>query len=214
MRIDSETVAYVIGLIVVIGASVAISVLKAKRLKERKEEERQREEKRLEARSAPSATVPARSAARQNSSDPFPDYRPDPFAVANSYEGTLSSAQLREWLLDFAAAEKAGADRPEKADEKPVFARYLYENGFSYRAIRKIRGYAPQNRLAGVEFEEKKRPVLPVCSARNNEIKMPAQEPKTAPKEIWVRQRAQTASLQKKDIKSMREQYEAFYIRK
>ncbi len=214
MGVGSESVAFVIGLIVIIGVSVVVSVLKFKKLGQMKEEERKREEERFKARSAPKASAPKPVASRKKTSDPFPDYRPDPFAVADSYAGTLSPAQFNEWLLDFAAAEKAGAARPERTDAKPVFARYLFENGFSYRLIRKIRGYAPQNRLAGVRFAKKDRPKLPECSVRNDEIALPPQEPKPAPNEIWVRQRVAVEILPKKDIKSMQAQFESFYMGK
>lgn len=159
--------------------------------------------------------VPPVSPAWQSAqnANPFPDYDADPFAGVRSEEtGTLSPAQYNEWLLDFAAAERAGAPRPAKGSTRPIFARYLLDSGFSYRQLRKLCGYTPQNRLNGTLPPEKIKPAAISCLWQNAHVPLPPQESKSAVRHVELPQQAIIMPLSRKDVP--RAEYESFYIGK
>lgn len=137
---------YVI-IIVAVVVSIVMAIVRIDKLKTDKERRKLEEERKRKSRVAPDYVDRAKPVPKNLRPNPFPDYREKYFAESKREKiATLTPAQYNEWLLDFAAAEKANAPRPE-AKGDPVFKRYLYESGFSYRFLRKLSGYAPQNRL-------------------------------------------------------------------
>ncbi len=166
-------------IVVVVIVGIVISAVRAEKLKKQKEEERRRKEEQRTSvyqSTAVAKKKPPVSTASVKRTDPFPAYKTDPFARAAEEKATLSSAQLNEWLLDFAAAEKAGAKRPA-AKTRPVYARTLHASGFSYRQLRKLRGFVPQNRLHPIDCLPKRKPAALSCLLRNeNFVPLPQEE--------------------------------------
>lgn len=108
-------------------AGIIISVLRIKRLNETRKAEREKEDERFKVRPSDFAAVDSQIAKDKPTADFVSVVKDDPFAGALD-DSSLSPAQLNEWLLDFAAAEKAGANRPEPR-ELPAIARRVYAGG-------------------------------------------------------------------------------------
>ena len=213
-----------ISFVIIIIIGIVISIVKVSSGRKRREENERREQEKRDAmireaqrrvkereekKTPPRTSTQKRSVAR----DPFPSYRVKPFDENVTYASSLSAAQLNEWLLDFAAAEKAGAPRPEVGKIKPLFARYLYDNDFNYRLLRKIRGYTPQNRLGFVKCANKIKPQTLDCDCSNGHFDLPLPEKKLSPS-AYLRQKSVTVELPKKNFKERRQMYESFYLNK
>lgn len=220
---------------VLIIVGIVITVVKVTSQKKRKEEQERREQekrdeqiremkKRVQENNKQKRTPQAQTQSasqrsqssppkRDNASrDPFPTYIVNPFDEQITYAASMSAAQLNEWMLDFAAAEKAGAARPEVGKIKPLFARYLYESGFNYRLLRKISGYTPQNRLQFNASVNKIKPAFSAPTVSNGHIELPLPDRKSPPSAAYVRQKGATVELPKKNFKERRELYESFYV--
>lgn len=199
--------------IIAVVASIVLSVLRGKKIKERREEEERRRQERMRSSAPPTPPVqrPAQPSKPRVDIDPFPSYRPDPFANAQGANtGTLSPAQLNEWLIDFTMAEQAGVDRPPKKDTPSKFARYLHSIDFSYRELRKRSGYTPQNLLTVNKTAQKRKPSALSTVLRNTYGFTARYEQKLAPadksKKQYVKRYAEPAKAPARHDK-----YESFY---
>ena len=215
---------FAFAIILIVG--IVISIVKISSTKKKREERDRREQekrdaalreaqRRVQEREKQNKPQPPRPATqnRRAAGDPFPSYKVNPFEEKVTYASSLSAAQLNEWLLDFAAAEKAGARRPERSKIKPLFVRYLLENDFNYRLLRKMRGYTPQNRLQFAANVNKVKPQAVDSSYSNDHISLPLPEQKLSPS-AYLRQKTVTVELPKKNFRERRELYESFYLNK
>lgn len=212
---------------IIIIVSVIISVTRAQKVKQEREEEERRRQERLRNQTANKTTARSSAAAKPSAAtqskarnyqsgkkaDPFPEHKTDPFAAAIAKTDiTLSPAQLNEWLLDFAAAEKSGVQRFANKTATPPFEKFLNETGFSHRDTRKLRGYAPQNRLSAVKVPAKIKPVTLMCGISNDRFTPLPQESKCTAEFGVKAQYINFGELpQKEQYDSL---YQSFYVNK
>ncbi|MDE6399167.1 MAG: hypothetical protein K2L51_07590 [Clostridiales bacterium] len=175
-------------IVIIVIASVIGTVVRAKKTEQQRKEEERRKAERHTPNATQKKTVttppskPQPTAAKKSAQggDPFPAYRADPFAAAQGEKtGTLSPAQYNEWLIDFTLSERTGAKFARHTD-RPKFARYLHESGFSHRVLRKTRPHVPQNRLACALPAPKRKPAVTEVAANNDGFVPLPLEKKTA----------------------------------
>ena len=163
-------------IVIAVAVSVGISVYRAKKIEQERREEKRKQQERYapKAGAAPAAT-PAPTAKKPT--DPFPSYRADPFGAKEDIPLCLTAEAYGEWLRAFAQAERSGEARIRSSEKQPPFARYLHVSGFSYRSLHKLRGFAPQNRLACQKPAPKQNPAVPVSLLRNEEcVRVPLEQ--------------------------------------
>lgn len=199
---------YVIIIIAAIIATVVITAYRADKLKKKNEEERRREEERLRARPAPppaQRTQPAAQPVKRE--DPFAEYAENPY-LKKDERATMTAAEYNEWLLDFVAAERAGAPRP-KTRVSP-YSRKLSYSGFSRRSVRKLRGFTPQNRLGKITCRNKIKPQNISTVLRNESYEFAPLAGKHSFTEYPAPQRSEFLPVKAKD-KTLSATYVSFY---
>lgn len=212
----------VIAVIVIVG--VVISIIRAQKIKQEREEEKKREEqrKRNDAQTqtakrntatSPRPTCVKPQTQKAKAADPFGDYG-GPY-TGQSQPLTLTPKQYGEWLTGFEENERAGVVQIKEEKGKSQFSRYLFEEGYSYRQTRKLRGYAPQNRLFAVPVAYKTKADDTVCAEPANPAqKIAAALPTKDGPAVYVQAQQCVFPVLSKKAANRRTQYESFYMRK